>query len=166
MKLTADYMANVKRKNVLALDCATTTGFYSIHDYGSWTFPSDEAAPKKLGPDYQQHKAFHDKIVEYVKEHDIKVIAAEDVNVGTKFNALRKLAQLQGVLYYTCAELGIPLVVFNVTNIKKHATGNGRATKAEMMAAAAKRYHIDAEGDDNAGDAAHIFFYFCHRYQI
>lgn len=166
MRLTSEYMECVERKNVLALDCATKTGFYSVYGYGTWKFPNDEHAPKSAGPGYQQHKAFHDCVADFVRRHGIKVIAAEDVNVSSKFMALRKLSQFQGVLHYTCAELGIPLVLFNVTNIKRHATGKGNATKQEMMEAAARRYKIDVEGDDNAGDAAHIFFYFCERYNI
>lgn len=165
-KLTEEYVAQLERKNVLALDCAEHTGYYSTHGYGTWYFPSDAKAPKKLGEDYQQHKCFRETIMKFVQENNIKVIASEDVNVGKHFNALKKLSQFQGVLFELCATLDIPLIVFNVSEIKRWATGDGNASKQKMMEYAIKRWHIDPEGDDNVGDATHIFFHFIHRYKL
>lgn len=165
-RITAEYMANVKRKNVLALDIAEHCGFYSIYGYGSWWFPNTDKAPKYMGNDYQQHKRFRETLMKFIQDHDIKIIGAEDVNVGTHFAALRKLSQFQGVLFEVCATMGVPVVLFNVVKIKAFATGKGRATKEEMMEACKRRWHIDPEKDDNASDAAAIFFYLCERYKL
>lgn len=164
--LTEEYLSGITKKNVLALDMAEHCGYYSHYGYGTWYFPNTDKAPKKLGGNYQQHKCFRETVMQFIKEHGIKVVAAEDVNVGSKFMAVRKLSEFRGVLYEVCATLNIPLVFFNVSNIKKWATGNGNADKKMMMEYAIKRWHIDPEGDDNVGDATHIYFYFIHRYNI
>ncbi len=165
-KITEEFLDTIKKSNVLSLDIAEHCGYYSTHGYGTWYFPPTERAPKKLGEDYEQHKAFRDTVKNFIIEHDIKVVAAEDVNVGTRFMALRKLSELRGCLLELCAELNVPVVFFNVTNIKKWATSDGRADKKKMMEYAVKRWKIDPENDDNVGDACHIFMYFIHRYDI
>lgn len=164
--LNEELLSQLCKRNVLSVDAAEHTGYYSTHGYGTWYFPPTDKAPKKLGLDYEQHYQFYKTVKDFILKHDIKVVAAEDVNVGTRFMALRKLSELRGVLFMLCAELNIPLIFFNVTNIKKWATGDGRADKKKMMEYAIKRWHIDPEGDDNVGDACHIFFYFIHRYKI
>lgn len=165
--LDEDYLSKICKRNVLSVDVAEHCGYYSTHGYGTWYFPpTEKASKKKYGGDYEQHRQFYLTIKNFIIEHDIKVVAAEDVNVGTRFMALRKLSEFRGVLFALCAELNIPLVFFNVTNIKRWATGDGRADKKKMMEYAIKRWHIDPEGDDNVGDACHIFFYFIHRYEI
>lgn len=165
-KVDEEFVSKLTKRDVLALDIAEKTGYYSIHEYGTWYFPPTEKAPKKYGSEYQQHRQFYLTLKEFIIKHHIKIIAAEDVNVGTRFMALRKLSEFRGVLYELCAELDVPIVFFNVSNIKKWATGDGRADKKKMMEYAIKRWHIDPEGDDNVGDACHIYFYFIHRYDI
>lgn len=163
--LTEEYVASLTKWQVLSLDCAEHMGYYSCHGYGTVHFPNTEKAPKKFGPDYQQHKAFREWVKDFVKEHGIKLVVAEDVNVGTQFMALRKLSQFQGVLYEICATLNVPLIVCNVRSLKSFATGNGNASKQMMIEYARKRWKIDPQ-DDNAADAAHLFFYIIKRYNI
>lgn len=165
-KIDDKFISQLNKCNVLALDIAERCGFYSTHDYGTWHFPPTEKAPKKLGCEYEQHRQFYLTVKDFIIKHHIKVIAAEDVNVGKNFMAVRKLSEFRGVLYALCAELNVPIVFFNVRSLKLWATGDGRADKKKMMEYVIKRWHIDPEGDDNVGDACHIFFYFIHRYQI
>ena len=164
--LDTEYLSQLKRENVLALDVATHCGFKSVHGHGTWYFPPTESAPKKLGKDYGQHKAFRTKILNYIVDNDIRVITVEDVAFSKFSLATRKLAELRGVLFELCESLDIPVVTFGVTDIKKFATGKGNADKDEMIAAAQNRWHIDVGDDDNAADACHIFFYFCKRYNL
>ena len=165
-KVDEEFISKLTKRDVLAVDIAEHCGYYSVHEYGTWYFPPTEKAPKKYGSEYQQHRQFYLTLKEFITKHHIKIIAAEDVNVGTRFMTLRKLSEFRGVLYELCAELNVPIVFFNVSNIKKWATGDGRADKKKMMEYAIKRWHIDPEGDDNVGDACHIYFYFIHRYDI
>lgn len=165
-QITEEFIKSLTKWQVLSLDVAQHTGFYSCKESGTVFFPNTDKAPKKLGPDYEQHKAFRDWIVSMVKKHGFRLIVAEDVNVGSQFSALRKLSQFQGVLYEVCATLRVPLIVANVVAIKKFATGKGNATKQEMIEAARRRWKYDCEQDDNLADAMHIFHYITKRYNI
>lgn len=164
--LDVEYVSQLKRENVLALDVASHCGFKSAYGHGTWYFPPTESAPKHLGKDYGQHKAFRMKIFDFIVENDIKVVAVEDVSFSKFSMATRKLSELRGVLLELCETLDIPVVTFNVKDIKKFATGNGNADKDAMIAACRSRWRIDVGDDDNAADAVHIFFYFCKRYKL
>lgn len=165
-KLDKEYCSSLKRKNVLALDVATRCGYYSIFDYGTWHFPKNDCREAlKRGPQYAQHKAFRETLVNFIKDHDIKVVAAEDVVFG-HFIDFRKLCELRGIMLEVCETLNIPIVLFSPSDIKKFATGKGNASKEQMIEFAAKRWKIDPEKDDNVADSAHIFFYFCKRYGL
>jgi len=164
-QINKEFIESISRNDVLALDIAEHTGYHNIYESGTMHFPNDKHAPKKLGPDYQQHKAFGDWLVGFIQKHHVKVIAAEDLNVGKSFIAARKLGELRGVLFYVCAKLDIPIVFFNVRDIKKWATGNGNADKAMMIDYCIKRWHIEPV-DDNEADATHIFMHFITRYKL
>lgn len=165
-QLDAEYIEGLKKQNVLSLDIAEHTGYYSVYEYGTWYFPPTEKAPKRYGENYQQHECFYQTIKDFILQHNIKAIVAEDVNVGSRFMAVRKLSEFRGVLFKLCAELNIPLVFINVTQLKRWATGSGNADKKKMMEYAVKRWKIDPEGDDNVGDATHLFFYFINHYKL
>ena len=166
-QITEEFIKSLSKRDILALDVAQHTGWYTAgHGYGTVYFPNTEKAPKKYGDDYQQHKAFRNWVKDMIMKHHIRLVVAEDVNVSANFTALRKLSQFQGVLFEICATMKVPLLVENVMAIKRFATGKGNATKEEMMEAAIRRWKIDPEGDDNIGDAAHIFYYLLKRYNI
>lgn len=166
-KIDKEFLEKLKRHNILSLDVAEHTGYYhTSDDYGVVHFPNEKNAPKKLGSDYNQHLAFASWLRNFIRENDIKMIVAEDVNVGTHFIALRKLAEFRGILLLVCAELDVPIITFNVSDIKKWATGNGNASKEMMIEYAQKRWHIDCLKNDNVADAVHIYFYLIYRYKL
>ena len=165
-QITEEFIQSLSKKNVLALDIATKCGFYSSFGYGTQYFPNTEKAPKKFGPNYQQHKAFRDWLKKFILDHNIKLVAAENVEVSKSFLALRKLSEFRGVLYEICATLNVPIIFVGIPVLKKWMTGNGNASKQEMMDMAIKRFHLDVEDDDNAADAAAIFFYIIRRYNL
>lgn len=163
--ITEDFIASITKGNVCAFDVASHTGYYCLGDYGVKYFPNNDKAPKKLGPDYAQHKCFRQWIWSVLVTNDIKVVAVEDVIFG-HFTDFRKLCEFRGILFEVCESLDIPIVAFKPSDIKKHGTGNGNADKAKMIAEAERRYHIDCENSDDLADAIHIFMYFCHRYKL
>ena len=164
-KITQEFVEQLERKDVMAFDIASHCGYYTLGDYGTKHFPSNEKAPKKLGADYAQHKNFRQWLLDILTEHSIKVVAAEDVIFG-HFMDFRKLCEFRGILFEVCETLDIPVVVFKPSDIKKHGTGKGNADKKMMMEYAERRYKIDVEGDDNLADAIHIYMYFIHRYKL
>lgn len=162
--LDTEYLSKLTKANVLALDIASHCGYRYVKGGGTWYFPNNDKAPKKLGEDYGQHKVFRQKIIDFISEHDIKVIAAEDV-IYSHFVDFRKLCMFRGILSEVCESLGIPVIYFKPSDIKKWATGNGNADKKMMIEYCKKRWHIDPV-DDNEADATHIWFYFIRRYKL
>lgn len=164
-KLTQEYVKQLSRTDIMAFDVATHCGYYTTGDYGTKHFPNTDKAPKYMGPDYAQHKAFRNWLIEILTSHRIKAVAAEDVVYG-HFIDFRKLCEFRGILLEVCETLDIPIVMFKPSDIKKHGTGKGNADKKMMMEFAEKRYHIDVDDDDNLADAIHIYMYFIHRYNL
>lgn len=164
-KLTVDYVKSLTRGDVMAFDVASHCGYYTLGDYGTKYFPNTDKAPKYLGPDYAQHKAFREWLMDILTSHSIKAVAAEDVIFG-HFVDFRKLCEFRGILLEVCETLDIPIVTFKPSDIKKHGTGNGNANKEMMIKFAERRYKIEVGKDDNLADAIHIYMYFIHRYGL
>ena len=164
-KLTEEYVSQLNRRDVMAFDVATHCGFYSVMEYGTKHFPNTDKAPKKLGPDYAQHKSFREWLINMLTTYKIKAVAAEDVIFG-HFTDFRKLCEFRGILLEVCESLDIPVVTFKPSDIKKHGTGKGNADKKMMIEFAEKRYKIEVGKDDNLADAIHIYMYFIHRYNL
>lgn len=163
-KITKEFIENISRNNVLALDVAMHCGYHSTYGSGTWYFPNTDKAPKKMGANYGQHKAFRQTLIDFITAHNIKVIAAEDVIYG-HFVDMRKLCEFRGVMFEVAESLDIPVILFKPSDIKKWATGKGNADKKMMIEYCIKRWHIEPI-DDNEADATHIFFHFISRYKL
>lgn len=151
----------IHREEVLALDIATHCGYYSMHGNGTWNFTES-----KRRNDNKQHKDFRDTLLGFIREHGIRQIVAEDINVNNHFTDMRKLSEFRGILFEICDELDLPEPEFvNVATLKKWATGNGRADKAMMMRACEEKYHY-VPPDDNAADACHLYYYYCRKHRL
>lgn len=151
----------LRRTQILGLDVATTTGYYSLHGSGVWNF--SERLARNGG---KQHKAFRDTLVGFISEYGIRKIVAEDISVNKHFTDIRKLSELRGILLEVCDELDLPEPEFvNVSALKKFATGNGRAAKPEMMAACRNHYRFEPRTHDEA-DAFLLFHYYCRKWRI
>lgn len=164
-KITEEFVKSLSRREVMAFDVASHCGYYTLGDYGTKYFPNNDRAPKKLGPDYAQHKNFREWLIEILTSHKIRAVAAEDVIQGD-FISTRKLAEFRGIMFEVCETLDIPVVTFKPSDIKKHGTGKGNADKKMMIKFAEERYHIEVNNDDNLADAIHIYMYFIHRYKL
>lgn len=164
-KITEEFVNSLSRREVMAFDVASHCGYYTPGDYGTKYFPNNDKAPKKLGPDYAQHKNFRKWLIEILTVHKIRAVAAEDVIQGD-FISTRKLSEFRGILFEVCQTLDIPIVTFKPADIKKYGTGKGNADKKMMIEFAEERYHIEVGDDDNLADAIHIYMYFIHRYRL
>lgn len=157
----ASTTGKLRRTQILALDVATTTGYYSLHGSGAWNF--SERLARNGG---RQHKVFRDTLMEFITEHGIRKLVAEDISVNKHFTDIRKLSELRGILLEVCDELELPEPEFvHVSALKKFATGNGRATKPEMMAACRNCYRFEPRSHDEA-DAFLLFHYYCRKWRI
>lgn len=151
----------ITRDNVLALDVAEHCGYYSVHESGTWDFTEN-----KRRNDNKQHKAFRDTLIEFIQKYNIKQIVAEDVRVSTHFVSMRKLSEFRGILFEVCDTLNLPEpALINPSTLKKWATGNGGATKADMIRFCKLRWKTEPV-DDNEADATHIFYYYIKKFKL
>lgn len=161
MKNQNENQEKVTRDNVLALDIATHTGYYSMHGSGTWNFTESMRRNSN-----KQHAAFRNTLIEFITENNIKVIVAEDVSVNNHFTDARKLSEFRGILMEICDTLDLPEPTFiNPKTVKKWATGNGNATKDMMMKFCKLRWKTTPV-DDNEADATHIFFYYIKKFNL
>lgn len=149
------------REQVLALDIATHTGYFSLHEAGVWNFTESK---RRNGN--KMHGAFRTMLLAYMRRYDIRQVVAEDVAMNRHFYDMRRLSELRGILLEVCDELDLPEPEFvNPATLKKWATGDGHATKAQMIAACKNKYGI-VPVDDNAADACHLYHYYIRKYRI
>lgn len=161
MKTNDEGLEQLTRDNVLSLDIATHTGYYSTHESGTWNFTES-----KSRNDNKLHGAFRQTLIDFIQRYNIKQVVAEDVNVNNHFSDMRRLSELRGILFEICDTLNLPEPKFvNVKTVKKWATGDGNADKKKMIDYCIKRWQITPI-DDNAADATHIFFYYCRMYKL
>lgn len=149
------------KNEVVGLDIATHTGYYSVHESGTWNF-----SKSKRRNDNKTYKDFRDTLITFIRNHGIQQIVAEDINVNNYFCDMRKLSEFRGILLEICEELSLPEPEFiNVAKLKKWATGNGKANKQDMIQACIDKYRY-MPVDDNAADACHLFHYYIRKYRI
>lgn len=149
------------KQQVLGIDLATHCGYYCVHESGTWNFTEG-----KRRNDNKQHLALKETLTGFILKHGIRRIVAEDVSVNNHFFDMRKLAEFRGILLCVCDELNLPEPEFiNPKVLKKFATGNGNAGKAEMMQAYTSRFNRQPV-DDNEADAFWLFQYYVTKYRI
>lgn len=149
------------RDRVLALDIATHTGYYSVHESGTWNFTESKARNNN-----KLHGALRTMLLSFIRNYGIQRIVAEDVSVNRHFYDMRRLSEMRGILLEVCDELDLPEPEFvNPSTLKKFATGDGRATKVQMIDACREKYRYEPV-DDNAADACHLFHYYIRKYRI
>ena len=138
---------------ILAIDPATKCGWaHSNGASGTWdlSIRRDESSGMRL-------LRFEAKVLEVARLIGIDVIAFESPTVaqGRKANldGMKLGVKLQAIIERMCVGTDIEHIGYNLSTIKKHATGKGNASK-EMMLAAARRRWPDADiEDDNEADA-------------
>ncbi len=151
----------VTREQVLGLDIATHTGYYSVHESGTWNFTESK---RRNGN--KMHGAFRVMLLAFIRRYGIRRIVAEDVSVNRHFYDMRRLAELRGILLEVCDEMDLPEPEFvNPATLKKFATGDGRADKTAMIRACREKYRYEPV-DDNAADACHLYHYYLRKYRI
>ena len=139
--------------NILALDPATKTGFaHSCGISGTWdlSIRRDESKGMRL-------IRLRGKLNELLKGTKIDLIVFESArNAGPGMQgALIVQSEIQSVIKVWCEDNEIEYRGYSPKEIKKHASGNGNASKAKMLEAAKGHWHEDwLEGkDDNEIDA-------------
>jgi Holliday junction resolvasome RuvABC endonuclease subunit len=88
------------------------------------------------------------------QEPDHTLVTLEGVFIGAKVaGTALSLAMLHGTLRMGLHYRRIPFAVVDVQAVKQYATGAGRATKPEMIAAAVDRLKLKFRPDEHQADA-------------
>jgi Holliday junction resolvasome RuvABC endonuclease subunit len=135
---------------VLALDIATTTGY--AHTNGI------SGARKLKGRGLDRCHELIKFLYELALNNTITTIVAEAVHVRFVKAAI-PLLEMRGAVMGWCIHNDVKFVG-DITPgmIKKHATGSGSATKADMIETAQALYAYVK--DDNHADALHLLNYY------
>ena len=127
-----------------------------------------------------------DRFIELVQPdriafENVKFTPSEDLYGGKKLNVIMgrvtpSIEFLGGLKVTTAcwAERNqIPAEGYEISQIKKFATGSGRASKEAMIAAANEKYGLSLDssdykktGDDNIADAVHVCMLFYENYGV
>lgn len=139
---------------ILALDPANTTGWaWSDRNetrYGTWSL----VVPNR--PADHRLVVFLDLLRRIVAATAVELIAFEEASFGSPNRRVQAMHnELRGIIKLVAAERGIEVVGYHPTTIKKFATGSGRASKSQMIAAARTMLGLYTS-DDNVADAAFI----------
>lgn len=137
---------------ILALDLGTTTGWALRGRDGHITSGSESFRPQRFeggGMRYLRFKRWLTDIKQCADGLDWVVF--EEVRRHAGVDAAHAYGGFMAHLTAWCEHHGIPYQGVPVGTIKKHATGKGNASKAEMMAAMISRGFRPA--DDNEADA-------------
>jgi len=136
---------------ILALDLATRTGWaHSDGPSGVWDFSirRDESGGMRL-------VRFRAKLREMLAKAPFAVVVYEAARHAApgRQGALVVQAELQGVLKQWCESEQIDYRGYSPAEIKRHATGNGRASKEVMLETARLKWSDRVIQDDNEADA-------------
>ena len=148
-------------KRILALDFGTQMGFaiYASKVVTSGTIGFHRKKGRKTIPDDHlghSYNMFKEWLLDVILDTCPEIIAFEEVRRFKGNLAAKAFGAWRGIMLQQAASRDIEVMPFEVGTIKKHATGNGRASK-ELMIAAAKKYFPDQDiEDDNQADALHI----------
>ena len=160
MESRASENSTLEREDILALDVAAHCGYFSMHGAGTWNLTES-----RRRNDNKMHGSFRTLLIDFIRTYGIKRIVAEDVSMNRHFYDLRRLSELRGVLVEGCEEVNRPEPeLVNPGTLKKWATGDGHATKDQMVAGC-KKYGV-LPNDDNAADACHLFYDYIRRQRV
>ena len=134
-------------KRILALDPAQACGFAHTNGArGTWL----------LGKGDKRLVALRNQLLKADDEWGVGFIAYEDAGFGSLRARDQSYAnELIGIIKHVCAELRIENIAYKPSSIKKFATQNGFAKKAQMMRACETILKIKPR-DDNEADALWI----------
>lgn len=147
---------------ILALDLGTRTGFATATApdailAGTWDFQ-----PSRYDSSGMRFVKFRARIQETCESIRPDLVVYEEVRRHAGTTAAHVYGGLLAMLQSYCLEAKLNFVGVPVGTIKKHATGKGSASKAEMIAAVRKLGFCPA--DDNEADAIALLRYALQEY--
>jgi Holliday junction resolvasome RuvABC endonuclease subunit len=140
---------------ICALDLATTTGYASLVQ-GILVSGSYNCRNKAKEPWGSCFLSFKRWLREWLIREKPEKLYYECVMRWSSGHAAKVYCGLLAITLVECELWGIEAIGVSVGTIKKSATGNGRASKEDMIDAAWKRWGVRCSGDDEADAIAII----------
>jgi Holliday junction resolvasome RuvABC endonuclease subunit len=134
---------------ICALDLATTTGYASSAS-GVVTSGVFCCASKPKEPWGAKFLRFRGWLRDWLEQEKPDALAYEEVRRWSSGDAAKAYCGLRAVMLMECYIRSIPVEGYAVGTIKLHATGNGRASKQQMIEAAWTRWGVKTTSDDLA----------------
>lgn len=149
-------------KSILAVDPAANCGWACWNHKtkqvisGTWRLPKISSTH----PDAQLD-ALYRMVVKVVKENGVDQVVYEQAAISKNNRAVAAHYEKIAILKFICVRAGIKCGPgYWISQIKKHATGNGHADKADVVTAAIRL--LDRRpADDNEADALWILDMAC-----
>lgn len=95
---------------------------------------------------------YRDELRDMLRRYRPSLVVIEGYAFGAKFSR-EALGELGGVIRLLCHDEGIPVVIFQPTQLKMYATGKGTGPKDNVSKELFKRYGVDLT-DNNEVDAS------------
>lgn len=114
----------------------TSSGFAVVGGNGDvLEFGTFRTTEPEHGSIFHRAILIADFIVTLAHKYDTKTVGLEGLAFAMMGNATRDLAGLQAIIITTLLRNGIDPIVITPNEVKKRATGSGKAKKPEMAAA-------------------------------
>lgn len=130
---------------------ATKTGWANADYSGiaNFALKRDESSGMRL-------IKFRNFLTTAIEDEEINLVVFERT-AGRFKSALIVQAELHGIMKGVCEDLGTNYLAYSATEIKKHATGKGNASKDMMVLAAREKWPSAIIIDDNHADALWLY---------
>jgi len=145
---------------VLGIDQSlTSTGLAGV----DWAYSLK--TPASLISGHERLAKIEREIFNLVDTGPVRVAVIERPAYGAVGNAKTQLAGLFTLITHLLWELGIPYAVVTSTNLKKFVTGNGKATKQDMIKTVSSYFPELGKLDSDQADAhglvqmGHAYYY-------
>jgi len=153
-------------KTILGLDIATKTGYAVLSvetgqriESGVLNCSIRTKATKTIPADHEGRRmwALEFGLYRLLSDHENILIAYERITMGPKAGGKTTAVArwMESVVLLGAYRENLSVISYAPGTIKKHATGDGRATKEQMVSAAEQRFST-VVCDDNEADALHI----------
>jgi Holliday junction resolvasome RuvABC endonuclease subunit len=143
----------------LALDLGTKTGYCYGSEADALAHGTKNFKKKKFEKDGDRFLNFHVWLRDLIRNEKPDFVYFEDVKSHSGNLAARVYCGLLSQVQMICVAEGVICKAEGVGTIKKHATGNGRASKEMMIEAAEAK--VGKVKDDNEADA--VCLWHCAR---
>ena len=138
--------------NIMSIDLGNKSGVYVFSDKCDDNFTIDITKHKAGGGRFSEFRVHIDNLL---KKYKIDKVLYEEIAVLRFKNATYNLCGLRAILLATCFDNNVEATGFNIRTIKKTFTGNGNASKDDMINVC-REFGYDPK-DDNQADAIAIY---------